>query len=61
VPKGRTIINPNNPARGVTIIEKTIGIFSVAGGDTCHGGKTPSRLNAGGMKYLLNAIGMKYL
>ncbi|VTP91831.1 Uncharacterised protein [Sphingobacterium daejeonense] len=40
---------------------KAIGIFSVAGGDTCHGEKTPSGLNAVGMKYLLNAIGMKYL
>jgi hypothetical protein len=33
-------------------------IFSVAGGDTCHGEKTPSGLNARGMKSFLNAVGM---
>jgi len=41
---------PDNPARGVTIIEKM-----------AMQPKTPSGLNAAGMKCLLNAVGMKYL
>jgi hypothetical protein len=34
---------------------------AVAGAPSCHGEHTSSRLNAVGMKYLLNAIGMPYL
>jgi hypothetical protein len=34
---------------------------AVAGAPSCHGEQTSSRLNAVGMKYLLNAIGMPYL
>jgi len=34
---------------------------AVAGVPPCHGEQTSSRLNAVGMKYLLNAIGMPYL
>jgi hypothetical protein len=37
------------------------GFFAGAGGPPPHGEKTPWGLNAGGMKYLLNAIGMQYL